>query len=173
MAKLTSAVQKVLRRHAGIRLDIGCGKIKQDGFVGMDVRRLPGVDVVHDWEKMPWPFPDNCANTVLLSHVLEHVKPWLFFPFMAEIHRVCKPHAQIFVSGPYAIGFRYVQDPTHITPINEATFCYFDPTHQLYAIYKPPPFKIGSFERIPAGNDADYNCILICQKGSAKGGRHA
>ena len=37
-------------------LDIGCGLRKVEGSVGMDKFKLKGVDVVHDMEKIPYPF---------------------------------------------------------------------------------------------------------------------
>ena len=35
----------------GLILDIGCGANKHTGSVGVDRRRIPGVDVVCDFEK--------------------------------------------------------------------------------------------------------------------------
>ncbi len=37
---------KKLKNKAGILLDIGCGGNKQKGFVGMDKRKLKGVDII-------------------------------------------------------------------------------------------------------------------------------
>ena len=53
-----SAVEELIEKQSGIRLDIGCGANKAPGFVGMDMRALPGVDIVHDVEQYPWPLPD-------------------------------------------------------------------------------------------------------------------
>ena len=35
-----------------IRLDVGCGSNKQHGYVGMDIRKIKGVDIVHDAERV-------------------------------------------------------------------------------------------------------------------------
>lgn len=162
--KIPARIRKLIRTRAGIRLDVGCGAAKQDGFVGMDVRSLPGVDIVHDFTTFPWPLPDACVNTVVMSHVWEHVSPLVSMRFMAELHRICKDKAQVFISGPYGVGFRYIQDPTHCRPVNEASFLYFDPEHPLYEVYHPPPFKLLNFERVPAGMDSDFNAVLLCLK---------
>jgi hypothetical protein len=46
--------------QSGIKsLDIGCGKSKTSGCIGIDRVTLPGVDVVHDLDQFPWPFPDD------------------------------------------------------------------------------------------------------------------
>ena len=39
------------------KLDIACGGNKQEGFWGVDLRPLPGVDTVHTLEEFPWPHP--------------------------------------------------------------------------------------------------------------------
>lgn len=69
-------IESLLEKHnLGIKLDIGCGANKQVGFVGMDVRELEGVDIVHNLEKFPYPLPDESCSMVVASHVLEHMNP--------------------------------------------------------------------------------------------------
>lgn len=64
------------KKKTDIRLDIGCGANKASKeFIGMDVRPLPGVDIVHNLEKYPYPFEDNTFTLVHASHVLEHMNP--------------------------------------------------------------------------------------------------
>ena len=58
-----------LLKTAGIFLDIGCGANRQDGWVGMDIRPLPNVDIVQDVEQFPWPLPDECVKTAMASHL--------------------------------------------------------------------------------------------------------
>lgn len=156
----------LVERKKSINLDLGCGPSKQQGpdFLGMDYRKLPGVDIVHDLEKFPWPLPDSCAQLVVMSHLFEHIKPWLVLQFMAEVHRVCKDGAQIAVSAPYGVESRFIQDPTHCNPSNEATWLYWDNTHPLWGIYKPPVFHVQSYELIPVGGARDFNCLLrVCK----------
>lgn len=152
---------RLLRAKQGVRLDLGCGEGKQAGFLGIDKRKTQHVDIVHDLERFPWPLPDNCASAVVISHFWEHLKPWLTFDFMAELHRVCQPGANVFISAPYAMGFRYVQDPTHCNPSNEATWCYWDDRHPLWEVYKPKAvFYVVSYEVVPVGGDKDFNAVL-------------
>ena len=141
--KLPKRLRKTLVGGLGINLDVGCGDNKQPNFVGMDKRAIPGVvDIVHDAEVLPWPIPDALCNKILLSHLWEHIKPWLAIDFMNECWRVMKPHGQLLISTPYATSFGFYQDPTHCNPANEATWTYFDPAYPLYAIYKPKPWRI-------------------------------
>ena len=49
-------------------LDIGCGRHKLPGSIGLDIVPLEGVDVVHDLNQFPYPFSDNSFDSVRLSH---------------------------------------------------------------------------------------------------------
>ena len=131
-----------LSKFKGIRLDIGCGENKQPNFVGMDKRRLKGVDIVHDLEKFPYPIDNESCIVIVGSHIIEHIKPWLMIDFMNELWRIMKPDGQLALSMPYGVSHGFVQDPTHCNPCNETTFQYFCPDYPLYQIYKPKPWKI-------------------------------
>ena len=126
----------------GIMLDIGCGGNKQPNFTGLDRRELPGVDIVHDLEVFPYPLEDESCLTIVGSHIVEHIKPWLMLNFMDELWRLLIQDGQLALSMPYGVSAGFVQDPTHCNPCSEATWTYFDPNYPLYQIYKPKPWKI-------------------------------
>ena len=132
----------LFQKRAGIKLDVGCGDAKQKGFVGMDIRKRKGVDIVHDVQKFPWPIPSNSCHTILMSHLWEHIEPKNRMKLMEEVWRVMKPDGQFLLSAPYATSRGAFQDPTHYTAPNEATFTYFDPTKPLYNVYKPSPWQL-------------------------------
>jgi SAM-dependent methyltransferase len=144
---MADSISKLLKQKSGIRLDIGCGANKTPTFVGMDYRKLPGVDIVHDIEKTPWPLPDESVLTAVASHVLEHINPHggIFMNVMDEVWRVLKPGGQFGFVVPYAGSPPYWQDPTHVNGITETTLLYFDPEAEggnLYGIYNPKPWRI-------------------------------
>ena len=124
-----------------LNLDIGCGENCQNGFVGMDKRELPGIEIVHDIEVFPWPVKDGECSVIMMSHLVEHIKPWLQIDLMNEAWRVLEPNGLLLISTPYAGSFRYFQDPTHCAPWNEATVEYFLEDKPLYQVYKPKPWK--------------------------------
>ena len=139
---MKSSPRKIIALKAQHWLDVGCGPNKQAGAVGMDRRKLEGVDVVHDIEDLPWPFADESFDKILCSHILEHLKPWLMVDLMDEMWRVLKPKGLVMIAMPYAGSFGFYQDPTHVKAWNEATAQYFDPNYPLYKVYEPKPWSI-------------------------------
>lgn len=145
--KASSHIEKLLKdNNLGIRVDLGCGSNKQPGFVGIDIRPLPGVDIVQDLEQFPWPLPDESVSFMVSSHVVEHINParGIFLKFMDECWRILKPGGKFLIATPYAGSQGYFMDPTHCNPCNEMTWAYFDPLDRsnLYRIYEPAPWKI-------------------------------
>ena len=140
----------------GIFLDIGCGANKQEGWIGMDVRPLPGVDIVQDVESFPWPLPDNSVKAAMASHLVEHLNPhkFGFVNFMNEVWRVMQPFGEFAIVVPHGSSQGYIQDPTHCNPCNEATWDYFCPERAsgLWTIYQPKPWRIKHLTAHPSAN---------------------
>jgi hypothetical protein len=153
-------IDELLRERAGIRLDIGCGAHKQGAdWVGMDVRPLPGVDIVHDFEVYPWPLPDACVTVAVASHVVEHIYParFGFIRWMDELWRVMQVGGKAALALPHGNSQGYLQDPTHCNACNETTWAYFDPEEPstqglLWSIYKPKPWRIEFLAWDPSAN---------------------
>jgi len=55
---------------ARLRLNLGCGHIPLAGYVNVDMRKLPGVDVVAPLDAMP--FEAESVGEIFSAHVLEH-----------------------------------------------------------------------------------------------------
>ncbi len=53
-----------------IRLNVGAGHIPVDGYLNVDFRPLPGIDVVADIKELP--FEPGELTEIFSSHVLEH-----------------------------------------------------------------------------------------------------
>ncbi len=114
-------VQHVKPKHD--KLNIGCGTDIKKGYVNCDVVKLPGVDVVFNLEKFPWPFPDNSFKEIICSHILEHLSD--FNAVINEIWRISEPGAKIKVYSPYYVGWSYAADPSHKTIFCYRTFDYY------------------------------------------------
>jgi glycosyltransferase involved in cell wall biosynthesis len=136
-----------------MKLDIGSGTHPKEGYSTIDIIGSP--DITHDIEVTPWPIDSGTVEAVNCSHILEHIKPWLFIPVMNEIWRICKVGAEIEIRVPYGLSFKI--DPTHCNEIVPETMLYFTPSHHLHTIYKPSPWDI--IESVDNGKE-EYKFIL-------------
>lgn len=62
--KVAAAIER------GLRLNLGCGHVPLDDYVNVDMRELPGVDVVAPVDELP--FEAATVREIFSSHVLEH-----------------------------------------------------------------------------------------------------
>ena len=109
-----------------LRLDIGCGKNKREGFTGVDQFAMPGVDVVAD-VRQPWPWKDATVDEVHCSHFAEHLTALERVAFWNELWRVLKPGAKATVITPNWSSSRAYGDPTHQwPPLGSFTFLYLN-----------------------------------------------
>jgi ubiquinone/menaquinone biosynthesis C-methylase UbiE len=79
-----------------MKLDIGCGPVKKDGFVGIDKYDY-GQQIIRDVEK-GLPFSDNTIEEINCSHFIEHITDWVFV--FNEMWRVCNNNAAIVIRYP-------------------------------------------------------------------------
>jgi SAM-dependent methyltransferase len=118
--------------------DLGCGARKQSGAFGVDASWLPGVDLVHDLLARPYPLPDDCADEVVLHHVLEHFADPL--PVMEEAWRIVRPGGRVQVRTPHFSGPFAWKDPTHRRAFTSESFHYYGEngysyyTHARFAV---------------------------------------
>jgi SAM-dependent methyltransferase len=85
-----------------LKIDLGCGSAKREGFIGLDYVAFPGVDYVLDLTKERWPLADGTVDHVYSSHLFEHIFP--HDPLFREIGRVCRDGATIEIWTPYAFS---------------------------------------------------------------------
>ncbi len=102
-----------------MKLDLGCGRQKTPGFVGLDRFPLPGVDVAADLDLPTLPFRDNVFDLIYASHSLEHVAD--LQAAMKEVWRVGKPGAQVCIAAPYWAQGLNLANPYHKQVFNEHT----------------------------------------------------
>lgn len=81
-------------------VNLGCGEHAAPGWINVDRRPFPGVQVVlPGGGGLPW--ADDQIDRVYAGHVLEHLDYGSELPAMlAEIHRVLKPNGHLMVVGP-------------------------------------------------------------------------
>lgn len=125
-----------------IRLDLCCGNGKQEGFVGMDKRDIPGVDIVHDITVFPWPLEDDSCSHVFMSLAWAIIEPKYRIDVMDEVWRVLSADGTLKIFDTYYLSPNAHHDPIAYSSPNETTFLYFDPRNYKYKTYEPKPWYI-------------------------------
>jgi SAM-dependent methyltransferase len=109
--------------HSSLRkLNLGCGKDIREGWVNLDISPIPGVDIVHNIEKLPLPFPDNSFDEILCHDILEHIH---YIPVLRDIYRILAPGGILQVRIPHFTSKNNAVDPTHIRTFSVETLDFF------------------------------------------------
>jgi SAM-dependent methyltransferase len=108
-------------------LDLGCGRNKVPGTIGVDRHALEGVDVVHDLDTYPYPFRSCSFDEIHARHVIEHVESAVLF--MTELHRIARNGAKIHIHTPHYSYMGSWRDPTHRRHLSCYSFEYFEEGH--------------------------------------------
>ena len=111
-----------------MKINLGAGGTKLDGFVILDYDPLENPDYIVDLEKDILPFEDNTVEVVVAHHILEHLGPG-YFHCLKEIYRVCKHGATIDIRVPHHRHDYFYDDPTHRRPITVGGLLLFSKKH--------------------------------------------
>jgi SAM-dependent methyltransferase len=123
------AVLEAIAQRRPLRLNLGAGRRGRDDTFAVDLVDLPGVDIVADLNRPLSLLPDDSVGFVHSSHVFEHVDNLM--GLMRELHRVCRPDAELEIIVPHFSNPNFYSDPTHRRPFGLYTFHYFcDPRWQ-------------------------------------------
>jgi SAM-dependent methyltransferase len=146
-----------------VRIDLGCGARTLPGFIGVDRFPLPGVQVLADLDRLPLPFPDNCADLILGFHSLEHVADLL--GVMREIWRIGKPGSQVCIVAPYYNMSLNLANPYHKQAFNEHTPRFW--THAPASGVDPREWQeppLGSAWGLSRSDNSDPGLDLRCMR---------
>ncbi len=104
------------------KLNVGCGRDIKNGWINLDSANIPGVDVVHDIEKLPLPFQDGEFDEILCQDVLEHIE---YIPVLKDLHRILRLGGKITIRVPHFTSKNNFIDPTHRRRFSINTFDFF------------------------------------------------
>jgi ubiquinone/menaquinone biosynthesis C-methylase UbiE len=104
------------------KLNLGCGNDIRPGWINLDRKGLPGVNVVHDLETLPLPFPADTFDYILCQDVLEHVD---CVALLREILRIMRDASILHIRVPHFTCAHAYGDPTHKNFFTSDTFGFF------------------------------------------------
>jgi SAM-dependent methyltransferase len=120
-------------------LDVGCGRNKYPGAIGIDNNPRTDADVIHDLGVVPYPFADDEFDEVISRHVIEHVPDVM--AFISELHRVTKPGGRIKLVTPHYSNPDWPTDPTHRNHFNSYSFNCFIEDRSNFPFYSDVRLK--------------------------------
>ncbi len=83
-----------------LKLNLGCGSNKIDGFVNIDTELSCKPDLVHNFVCNRLPYKDNTVDEIICFHTIEHIQKRFHKQVLNEIWRVLKPSGNFVISYP-------------------------------------------------------------------------
>ena len=129
------ARMSVLLSEKEVRLNLGCGYRKHDGYVNIDNRKEVNPDLCCDVTE-GLPYSDDSVDEVKAIDFLEHIPIGKTIAVIEEIYRVLKPEGKFLHFTPSTEGRGAFQDPTHVSFWNVNSWLYYmeDLYRDLYSI---------------------------------------
>jgi SAM-dependent methyltransferase len=119
-------------------LDIGCGKRKAEpGAIGIDMSADSAADKIWDLNQYPWPLESDQFTRIYMSHIIEHLADPM--RAMAEVYRVARDGANVFVVTPHFSSHNSYVDPTHTRHLAAGSFEYF--TGRDFQTFAGAPYR--------------------------------
>jgi SAM-dependent methyltransferase len=103
-------------------LDLGAAHNRPEGYIGVDRRQGPDVDVVADVAN-GLDLPDSSVGVIRAVDFLEHVADKV--GLINELYRLLAPGGLLLSQTPSTDGRGAFQDPTHVAYYNENSFWYY------------------------------------------------
>ena len=82
-----------------LKIELGCGDNKKEGYFGVDIVDLPNVDLVMDIEKGLTELKSNSVDEFYSRHLMEHIVN--FKLLQKEIHRTLKDGGVQIMTVPH------------------------------------------------------------------------
>lgn len=108
-----------------MKLNLGCGEDRREGYVNVDACDIPTADQVWNLKKMPWPWKNNSIDEIVAYNILEHLGNDNRESVMKELWRICKNDAIIRIHVPHWKWFTMAQSQ-HTAFFNSLSFTGYD-----------------------------------------------
>jgi hypothetical protein len=134
----TVDIQKLCQGRKAV--DLGCGRDKIAGAVGVDFAGNAHADVRHDLDVYPYPFADGSFEVLVLRNVIEHVRNVV--GLMEEVHRIGAAQADVLITTPHFSSLYSYQDPTHVRHLALDSMDYFTEQTRHSNFYSAARFRM-------------------------------
>jgi hypothetical protein len=116
-----------------MKLNIGCGFNKLDGYINVDQFPECNPDVLWNLEETPWPFEESSVDELVAHHVLEHLgqETKVFFAIIKELYRLMRHDGIMRITVPHPYHPTFLSDPTHVRAYTGNTFELMNRTKNL------------------------------------------
>lgn len=119
-----SVEKKIMKNKELLKLNLGSGPNRMEGFVSVDCIAFPNVDIITDLTKK-WPWKNNTVAEAHASHVIEHFDAMERVHFVNELYRVLIPGGKATIITPHWANSRAYGDPTHKFPAVSEFWYYY------------------------------------------------
>ena len=91
-------IRNLISQDDNIKLHLGCGKRRFDGYINIDLSETSATDLVCNIKKLP--FKDNSVELVETYHVIEHMPRHDLPIALKEWHRVLVSGGKLIIEFP-------------------------------------------------------------------------
>lgn len=111
-----------------LKLNMGCGFMKMDGYINADYSDICDPDVKVDFNQLPWPWEDDTFQHIVAKDILEHLDTDKvpITDIIKEMYRVSENGAVWEIQVPHHRSDHMWDDPTHKRPITPGTIKLLD-----------------------------------------------
>lgn len=88
----------IKRSKKPLKLHLGCGNKKFEGYVNIDHRKTKATDLICDIRKLP--YPEGSADSIETYHVIEHLSKQDLAKALKEWFRVLTPGGKLIIECP-------------------------------------------------------------------------
>jgi predicted SAM-dependent methyltransferase len=114
----------------GVKLNLGSGGKREEGYLGVDIVQMPGTDIIWDLTQFPYPAEDNSVDRIITTHTLEHFNWEIVVEIMNECWRILEEGHQMEVIVPLFPSESAIDDPAHKTFFGKESFGRFEPENE-------------------------------------------
>jgi hypothetical protein len=118
---------KPLKVEAELKLNLGCGAHRIEGFLGVDIEPHHEGNIQFDLTKPVWPWKNESVSEVAANYLMMYFDGEERMAFFNECFRILKVGAKLTVKVPYWASVRIGLDPLYRgPPITEMSFLMYN-----------------------------------------------